>query len=120
MYSTTVECSVFNDCFYVHLVYKQYIFYSFICLVFLTEVQLDDSMFRSYNGSSSSTEISENVQLPDTVTKLLTPYRSVVYVVGTAHFSESSQEDVRKVTIYSLYVYTHCTTAQYHRMYFML
>ena len=74
------------------------------CLVlnhqFLTmsspEIQLDESLFRSLNESSSE-ERSENIQLPDTVTKLMTPYRSTVYIVGTAHFSESSQEDVRKV-----------------------
>lgn len=60
------------------------------------EIQLDESLFRSLNESSSE-ERSENIQLPDTVTKLMTPYRSTVYIVGTAHFSESSQEDVRKV-----------------------
>ena len=57
---------------------------------------MDESLFRSLNESSSE-ERSENIQLPDTVTKLMTPYRSTVYIVGTAHFSESSQEDVRKV-----------------------
>ena len=61
-----------------------------------SEIQLDESLFHSLNESSSE-ERSENIQLPDTVTKLTTPYRSTVYIVGTAHFSESSQEDVRKV-----------------------
>ena len=61
-------------------------------------VQREDSIFKSHG----SEEREGNFQLPDTVTKLLTPYRSTVYVVGTAHFSESSQEDVRKV--YSSYI----------------
>jgi hypothetical protein len=72
--------------------------YSDASTLFSPEVQLDESLFRSWNESSSA-ERSENIQLPDTVTKLMTPYRSTVYVVGTAHFSESSQEDVRKVRI---------------------
>ena len=63
-------------------------------LPFALVVQLEDSMFKSYHGGE---ERGDNIQLPDTVTKLLTPYRSTVYVVGTAHFSENSQEDVRKV-----------------------
>ena len=54
-------------------------------------------MFRSQNEGNGEGRV-DNVQLPDTVTKLLSPYRSTVYIVGTAHFSESSQEDVRKVT----------------------
>lgn len=39
----------------------------------------------------------DNPQLPETVTTLRTPEGSVVYVVGTAHFSESSQQDVTQV-----------------------
>ena len=35
--------------------------------------------------------------LPDTVTKLTTEQGAMVYLVGTAHFSESSQQDVAKV-----------------------
>ncbi|XP_032238983.1 traB domain-containing protein isoform X2 [Nematostella vectensis] len=34
--------------------------------------------------------------LPETVTKLETPEGCVVYVIGTAHFSKESQEDVAK------------------------
>lgn len=34
--------------------------------------------------------------LPDTVTLLTTPEGSKVYLVGTAHFSKESQEDVAK------------------------
>ena len=36
---------------------------------------------------------------PDTVTLLHTNEGGIVYLVGTAHFSESSQEDVAKVNI---------------------
>lgn len=39
----------------------------------------------------------ENPELPETVTVLKTQEGSVVYLVGTAHFSLESQEDVAKV-----------------------
>lgn len=61
-------------------------------------MQMDESMLRSLTDSRSG-EKNNSYDLPDTVTKLMTPYRSTVYVVGTAHFSKSSQEDVRKVQI---------------------
>ena len=38
-----------------------------------------------------------NPELPETVSVLRTPDGGTVYVVGTAHFSENSQEDVAKV-----------------------
>uniref|UniRef100_A0A8B9L386 TraB domain containing n=1 Tax=Astyanax mexicanus TaxID=7994 RepID=A0A8B9L386_ASTMX len=38
-----------------------------------------------------------NPDLPDTVTRLTTPEGSVVYLVGTAHFSDSSKKDVATV-----------------------
>jgi len=38
-----------------------------------------------------------NPSLPETVTYLETSWGSKVYVVGTAHFSEESQDDVSKV-----------------------
>ena len=41
-----------------------------------------------------------NPNLPETVTILETEDGGKVYVVGTAHFSHSSQEDVAKVNIY--------------------
>ncbi|XP_019525091.3 traB domain-containing protein [Aedes albopictus] len=44
---------------------------------------------------SSLEEFDKN--LPDTVTLLTTPHGSKVYLVGTAHFSESSQNDVSLV-----------------------
>jgi len=37
--------------------------------------------------------------LPDTVTRLTTPEGSIVYLVGTAHFSDSSKNDVATVSI---------------------
>lgn len=40
--------------------------------------------------------------LPHTVTKLTTPHGSVVYLVGTAHFSKESQDDVSLVSLFSL------------------
>lgn len=39
----------------------------------------------------------DNPELPDTVTKLVTPTGSRLYLVGTAHFSEKSQKDVSEV-----------------------
>ena len=46
---------------------------------------------------------SSSPELPDTVTKLDTPEGCKVYLVGTAHFSRESQEDVAKVSIFHLY-----------------
>lgn len=45
--------------------------------------------------------------LPPTVSVLTTPYKSKVYLVGTAHFSEESQDDVSFVRIiYLFYINT--------------
>lgn len=41
--------------------------------------------------------------LPDTVTRLSTPDGSIVYLVGTAHFSDSSKKDVATVSISFLF-----------------
>lgn len=38
----------------------------------------------------------DNPDLPETVTKLVTPTGCQVYIVGTAHFSDKSQDDVAK------------------------
>ncbi|XP_042231704.1 uncharacterized protein LOC121872737 isoform X3 [Homarus americanus] len=38
--------------------------------------------------------IPSSIQLPDTVTRLDTPHGSSVFLVGTAHFSKESQDDV--------------------------
>ncbi|GLH04302.1 TraB domain-containing protein [Gryllus bimaculatus] len=49
--------------------------------------------------ANSTEKISRNIddELPDTVTLLKTPEGAKVYVVGTAHFSIESQEDVAKI-----------------------
>ena len=39
--------------------------------------------------------------LPETVSKLETPEGCKVYLVGTAHFSKESQDDVTKVCLFS-------------------
>lgn len=41
--------------------------------------------------------VDNQVTFPDTVTVLKSSNGSVVYLVGTAHFSEESQEDVAQV-----------------------
>lgn len=48
---------------------------------------------------------SSSPELPDTVTKLETPEGCKVYLVGTAHFSKESQDDVAKVGPFHLYFY---------------
>ena len=42
---------------------------------------------------------SSSPELPNTVTKLETTDGSKVYLVGTAHFSKESQDDVAKVCL---------------------
>ena len=49
---------------------------------------------------------SSSPELPDTVTKLETPEGCKVYVVGTAHFSKESQDDVAKVSPFHLFMMT--------------
>lgn len=44
--------------------------------------------------------------LPDTVTRLTTPEGSIVYLVGTAHFSDSSKKDVTTVSTDCLFLWT--------------
>lgn len=41
----------------------------------------------------------EEWDLPHTITKLESPSGGQIYLVGTAHFSKESQEDVAKVNI---------------------
>jgi hypothetical protein len=43
----------------------------------------------------------EEWDLPHTITKLESPSGGQIYLVGTAHFSKESQEDVAKVDICS-------------------
>ena len=47
---------------------------------------------------------SSSPELPDTVTKLETVDGCKVYLVGTAHFSKESQDDVEKVLVFPMYV----------------
>lgn len=42
-------------------------------------------------------------ELPGTVTTLYTAENGVVHLVGTAHFSEQSQDDVTKVPLFILW-----------------
>lgn len=44
--------------------------------------------------------------LPDTVTRLTTPEGSILYLVGTAHFSDSSKKDVATVSTVFLFLWT--------------
>ncbi|XP_047495838.1 uncharacterized protein LOC125043649 [Penaeus chinensis] len=44
--------------------------------------------------ASTPSRIPSSVQLPETVSRLDTPFGSSVFLVGTAHFSRESQEDV--------------------------
>ncbi|XP_063612512.1 uncharacterized protein LOC134785999 [Penaeus indicus] len=44
--------------------------------------------------ASTPSRIPSTVQLPETVSRLDTPFGSSVFLVGTAHFSRESQEDV--------------------------
>lgn len=45
----------------------------------------------------SDPEVEQLMKLPDTVTQLTSKDGVKVYLVGTAHFSQESQEDVAKV-----------------------
>ena len=53
-------------------------------------------------------ERTENPDLPDTVTHLTTEEGANVYLIGTAHLSEESQQDVAKVGHMNSYNRTIC------------
>lgn len=56
------------------------------------------SMENSHNETGNSDpEVEQLMQLPSTVTELTSREGVKVYIVGTAHFSLESQEDVAKV-----------------------
>ena len=76
--------------------------------VFLAKHHIDRSLFNSQESDSNAytqidvpllkkpdTSIDNN--LPDTVTLLQTPEGDKCYLIGTAHFSIESQNDVSKV-----------------------
>lgn len=56
-------------------------------------------IFSEYGNktASSEPEVEQSMKLPDTVTHLVSRSGVNVYIVGTAHFSHESQEDVAKV-----------------------
>ncbi len=49
---------------------------------------------------TSTANATENIELPDTVTTLDAPMGGKVYVIGTAHFSEKSQQEVIEVRVF--------------------
>lgn len=55
------------------------------------EVQLNDET------TNSDPEVEQLMKLPETVSQLISKDGVKVYLVGTAHFSLESQEDVAKV-----------------------
>jgi hypothetical protein len=58
---------------------------------FSDEVQLNDET------KNSDPEVEQLMKLPETVSQLISKDGVKVYLVGTAHFSLESQEDVAKV-----------------------
>jgi len=53
----------------------------------------------SNKSASSDPEVEQSMKLPDTVTHLISKSGVNVYIVGTAHFSHESQEDVAKTIL---------------------
>ena len=51
-------------------------------------------------STSSDPEVEQLTKLPETVTHVISKNGVDVYIVGTAHFSMESQEDVAKVSYY--------------------
>nr|CAG4641922.1 EOG090X0AQH [Eurycercus lamellatus] len=49
--------------------------------------------------SNSDPEVEQLMKLPDTVTELVSKEGVKIYIVGTAHFSQESQEDVAKTIL---------------------
>ena len=56
-----------------------------------------DYVFFNYSGVPGLRQRVENPVLPSTVSVLETSWGSKIYVVGTAHFSQESRDDVAKV-----------------------
>ena len=64
------------------------------------EPQASDRFYDSPNEKlTDAIEDLKSLPLPDTVTLLEGPCGAKVYLVGTAHFSEKSQQDVSQVLI---------------------
>ena len=69
-----------------------------------SEVSADQSKMAvaSLNETGSSDpEVEQIMKLPGTVTELTSKEGVKVYIVGTAHFSVESQEDVAKVFFFN-------------------
>ena len=62
-----------------------------------SNVHLEDHLSETI---SSDPEVEQLMKLPETVTQLTSKDGVKVYLVGTAHFSQESQEDVAKVVTY--------------------
>jgi len=83
--------------FFIHLFVRLFIFF----LLFSDENhEEEDHGADSHDSSIDELAMrrEEVTDLPETVTKLTTSDGCIVYLVGTAHFSKESQEDVAKVT----------------------
>lgn len=64
----------------------------------VNEQQLSSTALLTMSQSTSSNpEVEQSMKLPDTVTHIIAKNGVNVYIVGTAHFSQESQEDVAKV-----------------------
>ena len=94
-YRTSFECKKVRVC-------------CFMWIVFFTKGMPNTTEPRFPADVSISDELLMNIQhfqrssspeLPDTVTKLETADGCKVYLVGTAHFSEESQDDVEKASL---------------------
>ena len=92
---------------WLHCQLTSHKFYCFVFVRFHSPLPGEES---ANHGFAQETSISEELlinmerlkrssspELPDTVTKIETPEGCKVYLVGTAHFSKESQEDVEKV-----------------------
>ena len=66
-------------------------------------VKIDDHDDAHLNDetTNSDPEVEQLMKLPDTVSQLTSKDGVKVYLVGTAHFSLESQEDVAKVKLFS-------------------
>nr|CAG4646466.1 EOG090X0AQH [Macrothrix elegans] len=60
---------------------------------------LEQSTSEPNETTSSDPEVEQLMKLPDTVTQITSKEGVKVYLVGTAHFSQESQEDVAKIIL---------------------
>ena len=70
----------------------------------VNEQQLSSTAMQTMTQSTSSDpEVEQLTKLPETVTHIIAKNGVNVYIVGTAHFSQESQEDVAKVGVILIY-----------------